>query len=68
MIEAKLMPLPHRLKGYVCETCGDYTVILNSRLSREQNKETYLHELEHIDCDDLRSLLSADEIEETRHK
>jgi len=68
MIEARLMPLPPGLKGFVHESCGEYTIILNSNLTREQNEQTYLHEIEHISQNDLYSPSPADEIEKNRHQ
>ena len=46
--------LPCRIKGYVCKNEDDtHTIILNSRLSIEQNKQTYVHELNHIENNDF---------------
>ena len=63
--------LPYKIRGFVRETCepdGDYyTIILNSRLSFEQQQKTYLHEMEHIKNDDFRKE-SVDEIEKIRHR
>lgn len=48
------MELPSRVKGYVCKNEDDtHTIILNSRLTIEQNMETYLHELNHIENNDF---------------
>lgn len=48
------MKLPSRVKGYVCKNEDDtHTIILNSRLSIEQNKQTYVHELKHIENNDF---------------
>ena len=63
--------LPCKVKGLVRETCepdGDYyTIVLNSRLSFEQQQKTYLHEVEHIENDDFRKE-NVNEIEKIRHK
>ena len=57
-----------RIRGFVVE-CDDYsTIVLNSRHSHAMNQQTYLHEREHIDNEDSRSDMPADEIESIRHK
>ena len=44
-----LLQLPHGVKGLVSPTPdGDYRVVLNSRLSAEERREVYNHELRHI--------------------
>jgi Zn-dependent peptidase ImmA (M78 family) len=48
------LELPSRVKGYVCKNEDDtHTIILNSRLSLEQNMKTFLHELSHIENNDF---------------
>ena len=44
-----LKDLPVRIHGFVC-LGSDYEpiIIINSRLSREQQQKTYKHELQHI--------------------
>lgn len=51
---ARLMNLPTSVKG-ICfhDNDGEAYVILNARLTREQNRTTYDHEQEHIDRGDL---------------
>ena len=34
---------------------GEPVIVLNSRLTREQNRKTYNHEKRHIENDDLRN-------------
>lgn len=51
-----LMDLPERVHGFVV-LGSDYNpcIVINSRMSREQQIKTYLHEVEHIvngDMDD----------------
>ena len=64
--------LPPSIKGMTIRSFdseGDwYTIVLNSRLSKEQQEEAYEHEMEHINNDDfcLRDC-SADHIEAMRH-
>lgn len=48
------MDLPCRIKGYVSKNEDDtHTIILNSKLSIEQNMKTFLHELSHIENNDF---------------
>lgn len=50
----KLMNLPQCVKGFVChDDDGEAIIVLNSRLSREQNKKTYAHERRHVLREDL---------------
>ncbi|ERL19785.1 hypothetical protein HMPREF1986_02242 [Oribacterium sp. oral taxon 078 str. F0263] len=48
---------------------GSYTVLLNSRMSREKNRESYLHAKKHIHSHDLdtRDGKSVQEIEQRTH-
>lgn len=44
-----LLDMPYGLKGCTCENCdGGYTILINSKLSYEQQKKTLLHEVSHI--------------------
>lgn len=48
------MNLPCHIKGLTTKNEDDsYTIFLNSRLSCEQQKKSYLHELQHIYNDDF---------------
>jgi hypothetical protein len=64
--------LPTSIKGMTIRSFdseGDfYTIVLNSRLSKEQQQSAYEHEMEHINNDDfyLRDC-SVDQIEALRH-
>lgn len=52
--QARLMNLPQGVKGFVChDDDGEAIIVLNSRLSREQNKKTYAHERRHVLREDL---------------
>lgn len=71
-ISVKLEDLPCSVRGFVVR-CFDeneihYTVILNAKLSDEQQRRTYEHEVEHIRRSDFDSNLSADYIESMRHR
>jgi len=51
------LQLPSRIKGYARQNPdGTYTIILNSRLSFEQNIKTYFHEMKHIKNNDFDKL------------
>lgn len=63
-----LQDLPCTIHAFVrMATDGTYTIVLNSRLSREMQEEALKHELEHIKHDDFYSPLTADRIEADRH-
>jgi hypothetical protein len=65
-----LADMPASVKGFAVENDDDsYTVVLNSKLSYEQNTSSFHHELSHIingDFDDQTT--TADEIEHNAHK
>lgn len=48
-IPVVLKDLPPRIRGFVC-LGSDYNpcIVINSRLSREQQRKTYQHEMAHI--------------------
>lgn len=49
-----LKDLPPKIRGFTC-LGSDYNpiIVINSRLTVEQQRDTYLHELMHIIRDDL---------------
>lgn len=50
----RLMNLPTSVRGFVYhDDDGETYIVLNSRLSHEQNLSTYVHELKHIRRGDL---------------
>ena len=56
--------LPAKVKGITTENeDGSFTIFIDKDLSSDQQRETYLHEMDHIASGDLRSILSADQIE-----
>jgi hypothetical protein len=63
--------LPPKVKGMVVKTFDEeecYTIVLNSRLSAEQNRETYEHEMKHLkEKDFAKEGLDVGEIEWQRH-
>lgn len=69
-ILVRLVDMPCSVRGCVVRHFDDdvyYTVMLNSRMSADMQQKTYRHEVEHLDCDDFSSDLTADEIESVRH-
>lgn len=61
--------LPTRVKGLVVYDSYDdyYTIVLNARLSHDENVKTFWHELKHITFDDFHSKLTATQLEAIRH-
>jgi len=52
--EARLMDLPTSVRGFCYhDNNGEVFVILNARLTREQNRKTWNHEQEHIARGDM---------------
>lgn len=62
-----LLDLPTTISGFVREVDGYKTVVLNSRMAYASQCDTYRHELEHIEHDDLHKDLPADQIEAAAH-
>lgn len=53
-IRTLLIDLPTKVKGFVyMDSSNNPVIVLNSRLPREINQLTYLHELKHIIRGDL---------------
>ncbi|MBQ2897906.1 MAG: ImmA/IrrE family metallo-endopeptidase [Clostridia bacterium] len=48
-IFTRLIKMPPRIKGYTAiDDDGNYNIYLNEKLSAEQQRRTYLHEMAHI--------------------
>lgn len=48
-MEARLVDLPTSVRGFCYhDEDGEAYIVLNARLTREQNQKTYLHEKEHV--------------------
>lgn len=60
--------LPIAIKGFTIQCDDIYTIVLNSRLSYRQNRETVKHELKHITEDDFYSESDIQELETCRHE
>ena len=68
MSRTVLYDLPPSIRGFIREDENGETVyIINSRLTREANIKTYLHEKSHYEHNDLQSLRAVAEIEKERH-
>lgn len=63
----RLMDLPPRVKGLVKEKGDYYTIVLNSRLTWEQNRKTFMHDYGHLEDDDYEKS-DADAVESVSHK
>lgn len=65
--------LPPTVKGMIVkifdydygEDC--YTIVINSRLNLEQQQETFLHELKHLQEGDFEAVCSVNLLEFERH-
>ena len=53
-VQVVLKDLPPHIRGFVC-LGSDYNpcIVINSRLSKEQQQKTYKHEMEHIKNGDM---------------
>ena len=61
--------MPTAIRSYVVSnTDMTYTVVLNSRLSHEQNLISYTHELKHINDGDYDKKCSVNMIEINAHR
>lgn len=63
-IITRIISLPGRIKGYTAlDADGNYNVYINSNLSYEMQKMTYLHEMTHIarnDWSDTKTIKQAE--------
>ncbi len=68
-MQVRFMDLPPRIRGFVVRLNGEDTIVLNSRLSREQNMKTYLHEKRHIERGDFdKEGMDVNQIEKEAHE
>ena len=63
-----LYDLPCSIRGFTKKTGDTHVIVLNSRLSREQNEKTLLHELEHIQKEHLDAEIDINKIELQMHE
>lgn len=61
--------LPYKVKGFIMYNSSDdiYTIVLNSRSGHEKNKETFEHELQHIQNKDFSKYREVGILEAVRH-
>lgn len=60
--------MPARIKSFVMpDGFGNYTIVLNSCLSFEQNRISTQHEIEHIERGDYDNIQNVDVLEYYRH-
>ena len=65
----KLIDLPFTIRSYVVlNKDQSYTIVLNSKLSYEQNLISYQHEIDHIRNGDYEKKCSVDLIEIIAHE
>ena len=64
----QLIDMPTTVKSFVERQDNYDTIVINAKLSSDQQQACYRHELEHIRRDDLNKAESADEIEKTAHE
>lgn len=63
-----LIPLPYSVKGFIkADEDGYETIILNSKLNLETNRETFIHEIKHSTHGDLGRECCVGDIELLRH-
>lgn len=67
MIKVILKDMPVRIKGFTKKGDGVDTIVLNSRLSYEQQRKSYQHEVEHLRNEDFLKD-SVQQIEYDAHK
>lgn len=63
--------LPPRIKGMLVKTFDEeecYTIVINSQLNAEQQREAYEHEVKHMKARDFDEVdKTADQVEMVRH-
>ena len=62
------LDLPTTIGGFVKKTDDFYTIVLNSRLSYDRNRESYMDEIDHIVSDAMDQDIHADQIELQSHR
>ncbi len=65
-----VIDLPTTIPGFAkYDPVSDYTtIVINARMCRKKNTETYLHELEHVNTGDFDCREDVDVIEGRSHK
>lgn len=63
-VKVHLIDLPIAVEGYTVRTGPDeYAIFINAKLSDEQQRKTYDHEIAHIDNGDLEYIYDVDVLE-----
>lgn len=63
-----VLPLPPRIKSFVCERNDFITICINEYLSEEARVKAYEHEMYHLEHDDLHSDLPTGLLEIRAHR
>jgi len=67
-VRVYVVPLPPRIKSFICERNGYVTICINECLSEDARIKAYEHEMYHLEHDDLHSDLSTGLIEIRAHE
>lgn len=66
-LEARLVDLPTSVRGFCYhDEDGEVYIVLNARLTHEQNRKTYLHEQAHIVNGDMYNINYSEYKEEAK--
>lgn len=69
IVNTIFIDMPTTIKAYtICNNDDTYTVVLNSKLTREQHLLSYHHEMRHIENGDYLKKCGVDIIEINAHK
>lgn len=63
----RYVEMPYKINAFTVKADGFYNIYVNTRHSCEQNKQSILHELEHINNGDFDCFDCVDIIEKIRH-
>lgn len=63
-VNTLFLDMPPRIPAYVvCNADASYTIVINSRLTRERQLKAYHHEMKHIENGDFDKKCAVDMIE-----
>lgn len=66
-VRVYVIPMPAKVRSFLCERNGCYTICINECLSEEARLKAYRHEIYHLEHDDLHSDLPTGLIEIRAH-
>lgn len=67
-VNVMLYDMPGGIRGFTrLNDDGSYTIVLNSRLNHEENKNSFIHEMKHIANGDFEAEKDIDQIEKEYH-